>query len=282
MSILIKKQTKPYTRLLSRVVLLGLPIASLLLTGCASKPEINHPTRITQAAPTSYVVKPGDTLSGIANRYGLNYIAVAQMNNIPAPYTIYVHQSLKLTGLAETANTTSTPNVPQNMAPVRTQSIPPIQTQSIPLPPAQPVKVTPPPVQKAVPSVATPSASNALRWVKPSSNEIIARYDLNRNIKGIRYAGQVGDPVVAAADGQVVYADDGLKEFGNLILIKHSNGYISAYAHNSMMLVQSGARVKAGQKIAQMGSSGTNRVMLEFQVRADGKAIDPALVIPVN
>ncbi|SDB85161.1 peptidoglycan DD-metalloendopeptidase family protein [Acinetobacter boissieri] len=280
MSILIKKQTNQSVWQFSRTVLLGLPLMSVLLVGCASKPEISSPTRMTQVAPAAYVVKPGDTLSGIATRYGLNYITVAQMNGIPAPYTIYVHQNLKLKGSAEPSSVGY--NAQQATPPVRTQSIPPIQTQSIPLPPADIVKVTPPPVVKTVPSVATPVASNALHWVKPSNGQVIARYDLSKNIKGTRYAGQVGDPVFAAADGQVVYADDGLKEFGNLILIKHSNGYISAYAHNSMMLVQSGARVKAGQKIAQMGSSGTNRVMLEFQVRSDGKAIDPTLVVPVN
>ncbi|MBF7687541.1 peptidoglycan DD-metalloendopeptidase family protein [Acinetobacter rathckeae] len=282
MSILIKKQANHSVWQLSRVVLLGLPLASVvLLGGCASKPEITAPTRIAaQPAPGSYTVKSGDTLSGIAARYGLNYISVAEMNNIPAPYTIYVHQVLKLKGTAESSSNTTVVRSTQP-TPVRTQSIPPIQTQSIPLPSAEPVKVTPP-VVKTVPSVSVPAASNALHWVKPSNGQVIARYDLSRNIKGIRYAGQVGDPVFAAADGQVVYADDGLKEFGNLILIKHSNGYISAYAHNSLMLVQSGARVKAGQKIAQMGSSGTNRVMLEFQLRAEGKAIDPALVVPLN
>lgn len=280
MSILIKKQAKKSVCLLSRAVLLGLPLASALLVGCASKPEIHAPTRaVEQVATASYVVKPGDTLSGIAARHGMNYITLAQMNGIPAPYTIYVHQNLKLKSVTEPSiNTTS-----RQMSPsANSQSIPPIQTQSIPLPPAQPVKVTPPPVTKTVSPIATPVASNALHWVKPSNGQVIALYDLSKNIKGTRYAGQVGDPIVAAADGQVVYADDGLKEFGNLVLIKHSNGYISAYAHNSLMFVQSGARVKAGQKIAQMGSSGTSRVMLEFQVRANGKAIDPALVVPVN
>ncbi|MFV5464939.1 M23 family metallopeptidase, partial [Acinetobacter sp. 207] len=89
-------------------------------------------------------------------------------------------------------------------------------------------------------------------------------------------------PIYAAADGQVVYAADGLKEYGNLILIKHIDGYITAYAHNSKMNVSSGQNVTAGQKIAEMGSSGATRTMLEFQVRLDGKPINPTNVLPIN
>ncbi len=107
-------------------------------------------------------------------------------------------------------------------------------------------------------------------------------YNLASNVKGTRYAGNVGDAIFAAADGQVVYAADGLKEYGNLILVKHINGYITAYAHNSKMNVKSGETVKAGQQIGEMGSSGTNRTMLEFQVRLDGKPINPTSVLPNN
>ncbi len=107
-------------------------------------------------------------------------------------------------------------------------------------------------------------------------------YNLANNVKGIRYAGNQGDPIYAAADGQVVYAADGLKEYGNLILIKHIDGYITAYAHNSAMNVKSGQNVTAGQKIAEMGSTGATRTMLEFQVRLDGKPINPTIVLPLN
>ncbi len=101
-------------------------------------------------------------------------------------------------------------------------------------------------------------ATATLRWVKPSQGAIIEHYNLATNVKGIRYGGNVGDPIYAAADGQVVYAADGLKEYGNLVLIKHVDGYITAYAHNSKMNVSSGQNVTAGQKIAEMGSSGCN------------------------
>ncbi|MBL2056592.1 peptidoglycan-binding protein, partial [Klebsiella pneumoniae] len=104
--------------------------------------------------------------------------------------------------------------------------------------------------------------SSSLRWVKPNNGPVIQGFNLANNVKGIRYGGNQGDPIYAAADGQVVYAADGLKEYGNLVLIKHIDGYISAYAHNSKMMVKSGDNVTAGQKIAEMGSSGASRVML--------------------
>jgi lipoprotein NlpD len=115
-----------------------------------------------------------------------------------------------------------------------------------------------------------------------SNGAVLQGYNLANNVKGIRYAGNQGDPIYAAADGQVVYAADGLKEYGNLILIKHIDGYITAYAHNSAMNVKSGQNVTAGQKIAEMGSTGATRTMLEFQVRLDGKPINPTIVLPLN
>ena len=134
------------------------------------------------------------------------------------------------------------------------------------------------------PTVPANSAVNTstLRWVKPSNGAVLENFNNAANVKGIRFGGNVGDPVMAAANGQVVYAADGLKEYGNLVLVKHIDGYISAYAHNSKMLVKSGQNVTAGQQIAEMGSSGTNRTMLEFQIRLDGKPINPANILPIN
>ncbi|WP_010115435.1 peptidoglycan DD-metalloendopeptidase family protein [Acinetobacter sp. P8-3-8] len=261
-----------------KTIFLAVAVTStLLVTGCASKPQINNPTRYA-IAPDYYTVRSGDTLSGISMRYGLSYISVAEMNDIAPPYRIYVGQSIRL---KKSANNVSRPS---------TQALttaPQIQRQTINLPTQQPVSlpVTPTPTAPAVTTAQVPvipAKSTSLRWVKPSNGPIIANFNVTNNIKGLRFGGNQGDPVFAAADGQVVYAADGLKEYGNLVLIKHIDGYITAYAHNSKMLVKSGQNVNAGQKIAEMGSSGANSVMLEFQVRLDGKPINPANILPVS
>ena len=261
--------------LIKTLVLSTVVISTGVITGCATKPQVNNATRYA-TAPDFYTVRSGDTLSGIAARYGLNYISVAEMNDISAPYRIYVGQSIRLK-THTTRRSTSTQAVTQAA---------PIQRQIIAVP--TPAPVTPATTVQTTPRVNTSapvtpvSTAAGLRWVKPSNGAILQQYNLASNIKGTRYSGNVGDPVFAAADGQVVYAADGLKEYGNLVLVKHINGYITAYAHNSKLNVKSGQNVTAGQKIAEMGSTGTNRTMLEFQVRLDGKPINPTAVLPNN
>ncbi|MBE2170367.1 peptidoglycan DD-metalloendopeptidase family protein [Acinetobacter oleivorans] len=252
--------------LLSAVV--GFTVA---MAGCASKPQINNSSRYAMA-PNYYTVRSGDTLSGIAMRYGLDYISIAEMNDIPAPYRIYVNQSLRLKK-GSSPRTVSTQVMAQPEQ---------IKRQTIALPTTQPVApVTQPSI---VPSTNTTVASvapnSSLRWIKPTNGPVIQGFNLANNVKGIRYGGNQGDPIYAAADGQVVYAADGLKEYGNLVLIKHIDGYISAYAHNSKMFVKSGDNITAGQKIAEMGSTGASQVMLEFQIRLDGKPINPINLLP--
>lgn len=254
--------------LLKTMVLSTAVIATAILSGCASKPQVHNATRYA-TAPDYYTVRSGDTLSGIAARYGLAYTSVADMNDITAPYRIYVGQSLRLKDLGS-RRTTTTQAVTQAA---------PIQRQTVQIPTA-PVN-TPAPVTTTTAPVASSKVSS-LRWVKPSNGAVIANFNIAANVKGIRYSGNTGDAIFAAADGQVVYAADGLKEYGNLILIKHIDGYITAYAHNSKMNVSSGQNVTAGQKIAEMGSTGTNRTMLEFQVRLNGKPINPTNILPIN
>lgn len=255
-------------------VLAAAAASALALSGCASKPQVNNSARYV-AAPDFYTVRSGDTLSGIAARYGLSYVSVAEMNDIVAPYRIYVGQSLRLKS-SSSRRAASTQAVTQ---------VAPIQRQSIALPQNTTTTPSQTTVRTPVAPVTTPSTtttSNTLRWVRPSTGSVLESFNLANNVKGTRYSGNVGDAVVAAADGQVVYAADGLKEYGNLVLVKHINGYITAYAHNSKILVKSGQNVTAGQKIAEMGSSGTNRTMLEFQVRLDGKPINPISILPNN
>lgn len=259
---------------------------TLVMTGCASKPQVNNQVRYAKA-PDFYTVRSGDTLSAISMRYGLDYISVAKMNNIPEPYRIYVNQSLRL------KNNTS----PGRGSQVNTQPLQAaesdIKRQTIELPSTvnkAPVN-TPPANTNKVEQITKPNtspvqnpgaASSGIKWNRPTNGPVIASYNLSKNIKGIQYSGAIGDPIYASADGQVVYAADGLKEYGHLVLIKHSGGYITAYAHNNKLLVKSGENVKAGRKIAEMGNSGAQRVMLEFQIRLNGKPIDPANLLPTN
>lgn len=256
-----------------KIMLLSVAVGfTVAMAGCASKPQINNSSRYAMA-PNYYTVRSGDTLSGIAMRYGLDYISIAEMNDIPAPYRIYVNQSLRLKK-GSSPRTVSTQVMAQPEQ---------IKRQTIALPTTQPVTPVTQPAT-SVPSTNTTVASiapnSSLRWIKPTNGPVIQGFNLANNVKGIRYGGNQGDPIYAAADGQVVYAADGLKEYGNLVLIKHIDGYISAYAHNSKMFVKSGDNITAGQKIAEMGSTGASQVMLEFQIRLDGKPINPINLLP--
>lgn len=242
----------------------GAILTGLTFTGCASKPQYSGATRYA-TPPDYYTVRSGDTLSGISARYGLNYIKVAQMNNIAPPYNIYVSQSLRLKG--SNSGYTSTQPLTNNADQIKRQ----------PAPTTAPSNVNHPAVV-----TGASTAASGLRWIRPSQGPVIENFNMAKDIKGIRYGGNAGDPVYAAADGQVVYAADGLPEYGRLVLIKHTGGYISAYAHNSKLLVKSGETINAGKKIAEMGSTGTNRVMLEFQIRLDGKPINPVNLLPTN
>jgi len=245
------------------VLISGAILTTFALSGCASKPQYTATNRYA-AAPDRYVVRSGDTLSAISARYGLDYIKVAQMNDISEPYRIYVGQTLRLKGSARNDRTTTSQALNTNTGQIQRQAVT---------------------VPNTVPSTTittAPNSSSAIRWLRPTAGPVIENFNAAKDIKGIRYSGNVGDPVYAAADGQVVYAADGLPEYGRLVLIKHNGGYISAYAHNSKLLVKSGDNVTAGKKIAEMGSSGATRVMLEFQIRLDGKPTDPVNLLPSN
>ncbi|ENW90496.1 MULTISPECIES: peptidoglycan DD-metalloendopeptidase family protein [Acinetobacter] len=265
------------TTLLKTLLVSTAVISTLIISGCASKPQVHNSARYA-AAPNFYTVRSGDTLSGIAARYGLSYLSIAEMNDIAAPYRIYVGQSIRLKSGSAPRTTTTRPVT--QPAPIQRQTIAIPKTTPAPTAPVTTTTTTTPRTTTPAPTVS--STVGSLRWVKPSNGAVIENFNLASNVKGIRYGGNVGDPVFAAADGQVVYAADGLKEYGNLVLIKHINGYITAYAHNSKLNVNSGQNVAAGQKIAEMGSSGTTRTMLEFQVRLDGKPINPTNVLPIN
>jgi lipoprotein NlpD len=156
------------------------------------------------------------------------------------------------------------------------QTIPSID----PTPPAQAPVVVPPPVTAPV-APATAAAEDAVDWAWPFRGAVIGRFgDAGVENKGLDLAGNKGDSILAAADGEVVYSGSGLLRYGDLIIIKHNEHFLSAYAHNSALNVREGDKVKQGQKIAELGSSGINRNMLHFEIRLDGKPVDPQLYLP--
>jgi len=118
-----------------------------------------------------------------------------------------------------------------------------------------------------------------VNWAWPAAGPVTTGFDEARN-KGLALTGKAGDPVLAAADGRVVYAGSGLRGYGNLVIVKHNATYLSAYAHNQSLLVKEDQVVRRGQKIAEMGSSDADRVQLHFEIRRQGKPIDPARLLP--
>lgn len=235
------------------------------LQGCASRPspESVKTSRSAVAVPEFHVVQRGDTVSKIAARYGLSYPEIGRINQLDDQYTIHPAQRLRLRGSAGNTRVPVQTTVPR---PTAVRPAPPMRTQ--PLPVAAPILATP----------ARPVQQQAWQW--PTRNPILQDFNQAAQIKGIRFEGKLGDPVLAAATGDVVYANNGLTEYGNLVLLRHADGYITAYAHNQRLLVQEGQTVDIGQPIAEIGNSGSSRVMLEFQVRKNGKPIDPKQVLP--
>ncbi|MHA6164005.1 peptidoglycan DD-metalloendopeptidase family protein [Pseudomonas sichuanensis] len=225
-----------------------------------------------------YVVKPGDTLFSIAFRYGWDYKELAARNNIPPPYTIRPGQPIRFSSGAGGSTTvvTSSPSSSSKTTVIRR----PVGT---PPPAANNGKSATSASSSSSQTVAqVPAAERAVGgWTWPSNGVLIGKFASNGSLnKGIDIAGDLGQPVFAAADGAVVYAGSGLRGYGELIIIKHSDTYVSAYGHNRRLLVREGQQVKAGQTIAEMGSTGTDRVKLHFEIRRQGKPVDPLQFLP--
>ncbi len=216
--------------------------ASLVLAGCSS----------TSDSGGTYTVKRGDTLYGISRTTGTSVRDLARLNNISPPYTIEVGQKLKLNGSSSTKTTKK--NLPLR-AP-RLSRLRPRYQSSWP-----------------------PVGQRCWRW--PTSGKVVLPYSTaDGGNKGIDIAGTRGQPVYAAGAGKVVYVGNQLRGYGNLIMIKHSEDYITAYAHNDKLMVNNGQSVKAGQQIATMGSTDADSVRLHFQIRYRATAIDPLRYLP--
>jgi lipoprotein NlpD len=282
---------------------LGAAVFAAILSGCSSSPSTSPqvvdrthgggstvPAR-PQTTAGQYVVQRGDTLYSIAFRFGWDWKALAARNNIPPPYTIRPGQRVRFDlpqqGSAPVVAQPSRPPVTRvPNTPAQTASRPPVTTQPpvvIASPPQQPVSQ--PPVATsgtpATPGKVQQVPRSAKGWAWPSAGVLIGKFSSNGSLnKGIDIAGELGQPVLAASDGSVVYAGSGLRGYGELVIIKHSDAYVSAYGHNRRLLVREGQQVKVGQHIAEMGSTGTDRVKLHFEIRRQGKPVDPLQYLP--
>jgi lipoprotein NlpD len=250
--------------------------------------------------PGYYRVKPGDTLYRIALENGQNYRDIATWNNLTNPNQIEVDQLLRVAppganvaGLTPGVATSPIGSGGVQTAPLAGSSAPGsvgaagaaagVTTGVTAAPPvyASGMSATTPPVAtpQAPASDANAAANGNVAFAWPVRGPILGTFDDSKN-KGVNIGGAAGDPVKASADGRVVYAGNGLRGYGNLIIIKHDATYLTAYAHNRALMVKEGDAVTRGQKIAEMGNSDSDRVMLHFEVRRQGKPVDPLKYLP--
>jgi lipoprotein NlpD len=221
-----------------------------------------------------YTVKPGDTLIQIGLEHGQSYKDVARWNALENPNKIEVGQVLRVvTPTSDTAVLTKPVTTPGASAVVTTPAVP----ASAPAKAASASNGT-----ASNNAASSNSAEDDLGWIWPSKGSVLANFDEAKN-KGLDIGGSLGDAVLATTEGKVVYADSGLRGYGNLIILKHNNTFLSAYAHNQTLLVKEDQMVKKGQKIAEMGNSGlseSSKPKLHFEIRKQGKPVDPMRYLP--
>ncbi len=239
--------------------------------------------RASANAPFSYVVRKGDTLYSISFRYGMDYRDLARANGIGPPYTIYIGQKLKLKGTTTTQRSPVVASQPKATAPAP-KSLPKTQTATAPPPKSVPKTSAPdakPAESSSKPIPPAPSGTATPAWRWPTKGPLLSSFsDAAASRKGIKIAGKAGQDVIASAAGRVVYSGNGLPRYGNLLIIKHNDVYLSAYAHNQSLLVKEGDNVASGQKIATLGRTGTQRDQLHFEIRRNGKPVDPMRYLP--
>ena len=222
--------------------------------------------------PGYYTVKPGDTLIRVGLDTGQNFRDIVRWNNLENPNLIEVGQVLRIVPPGIDNTQVVTRPVLSGSA-VTTTAAAPLRPASAASAPAAPV---------ASPSSPQPAATeDDIAWIWPAQGKLIAGFDEIKN-KGFDIDGKAGDPIIAAGDGRVVYAGAGLRGYGNLIILKHNNTFLTAYAHNQTLLVKEDQSVKKGQKIAEMGNSDADRVKLHFEIRRQGKPVDPARYLPAR
>jgi len=248
------------------------------LSGCSSVPtvQVTEGWQQTITDPTEYTVQPGDTLYSIAWNYGLDDRKVAAMNGISTSYRIRVGQKLKL---VPPGGGQPEPVVLNTQAPQQAPKI--VKICPAPAPVQTNNQTTQPVVAMNTPVIAGSSNNVAgIAWTWPGRGKVVDNNSPSGLNRGIDILGTVGSSITAAAQGKVVYAGSGLRGYGNLIIIKHNDMYLSAYAHNQKILVQEGQMVKIGQVIALMGNTESNQVELHFEIRKAGKPVDPMKYLP--
>ncbi len=275
------------------------PVATLPTAAEAAASKLQLPGWENAGKPGYYTVKPGDTLIRIGLDNGQNWRDVARWSGLDNPNIIEVGQVLRvvppspaapvIAGVVSGATAAATRPVGASGA---------VESRPLDGRPLPPGTVLPPAAGAATPGAtgatatavpAAPAATVAtaptrdaedeLTWAWPAAGPVATAFDDVRS-KGLAFTGKAGDPVLAAADGRVVYAGSGLRGYGNLIIVKHNATYLTAYAHNQALLVKEDQAVRRGQKIAEMGSTEAERVQLHFELRRQGKPIDPARLLP--
>lgn len=251
--------------------LFSLAFSALILSGCANQSGSPAPVNDLNSASSSsantaktYTVKSGDTLNKISRSTGVDEATIKRLNRITDPKKIYAGQILKLNDGSQPAAASG----PTAIAPsVKAEARPLDASSSTP--------------QTAEPSTPARAAdATVINWGWPAQGKVIQGF--TPSTKGIDIAGNAGDPVIAAAGGTVMYSGNGVRGLGNLIIVDHDNGFITAYAHNRALLVKTGQKVKKGAKIAEMGQTDASSVKLHFEVRRQGTPVDPMQYLPAK
>ena len=295
--------------LVSRSLVVGVSVTltALVLAGCGTRmtkaPVEDRGTSSASSSPSSvpgvvvtpikplpgaenagkpgyYTVKAGDTLIRIGLENGQGWKDIARWNNLDNANLIEVGQVLRVVPPAPTAAAAAT-ETGVVTRPVTSPAVVPASAASTPKPAASAAVAVPAPIPAPTSAAAAASSEDDVPFIWPASGTLLAGFDEARN-KGYDISGKAGDPVLAAADGRVVYAGAGLRGYGNLVILKHNNTFLTAYAHNQALLVKEDQTVRRGQKIAEMGSTDADRVKLHFEIRRQGKPVDPVRYLPAR
>ena len=253
----------------------------------ASAAEATKPVAVdtNSGKPGFYTVKSGDTLIRIGLDNGQNWKDLMRWNNLSNPNLIEVGQVIRIVApgvdpATATARPVTTARVETRPLDAKPGGASAPQSGAASAPAASASAASPPPAREAAPA-APREGDDDINWAWPATTPVSTPFDEARS-KGLVFRGKPGDPVYAAADGRVVYAGSGLRGYGNLVILKHNATYLTAYAHNQTLLVKDDQQVKRGQKIAEMGSTDADGVQLHFEIRKQGRPIDPARLLPAR